>query len=411
MFESFKLAFNELYANKGRTVLTALGISVGVMAVSLILSSGSIAQQYITGYLTKSIGKTTTVTVNANFNSLADTATVNYPDLRYFESIKGKFPITSYSPLAITGTTTKNTLDENVNQSVKGAGSQYTEIAGNKNLLNINGRFFNQTEFDNAENVAVITKQFAQEVKGKNTLLGDRLTLGNLTFTVIGEYEGESSLTGGTKDIIIPTTSLWNLRGNNNKTIDQILYSVETEEQLDFVSKQMLSEINNYRSATFSGDASKKLSTNTSKSAIETISGVLIGFQLFLSLVAVTSLVVGGIGVLNVMLMAVAQRIKEIGIRKAFGAKNRDILILFLSESVTLTALSGLFGAMFAQYLVYLGVTVANSINPDLGLTSVYSWWSIYIAFILSCVLGVIFGIYPAYKAGKLSVVDALRYD
>ena len=411
MFESFKLAFNELYANKGRTVLTALGISVGVMAVSLILSSGSIAQQYITGYLTKSIGKTTTVTVNANFNSLADTATVNYPDLRYFESIKGKFPITSYSPLAITGTTTKNTLDENVNQSVKGAGSQYTEIAGNKNLLNINGRFFNQTEFDNAKNVAVITKQFAQEVKGKNTLLGDRLTLGNLTFTVIGEYEGESSLTGGTKDIIIPTTSLWNLRGNNNKTIDQILYSVETEEQLDFVSKQMLSEINNYRSATFSGDASKKLSTNTSKSAIETISGVLIGFQLFLSLVAVTSLVVGGIGVLNVMLMAVAQRIKEIGIRKAFGAKNRDILILFLSESVTLTALSGLFGAMFAQYLVYLGVTVANSINPDLGLTSVYSWWSIYIAFILSCVLGVIFGIYPAYKAGKLSVVDALRYD
>ena len=411
MFESFKLAFNELYANKGRTVLTALGISVGVMAVSLILSSGSIAQQYITGYLTKSIGKTTTVTVNANFNSLADTATVNYPDLRYFESIKGKFPITSYSPLAITGTTTKNTLDENVNQSVKGAGSQYTDIAGNKNLLNINGRFFNQTEFDNAENVAVITKQFAQEVKGKNTLLGDRLTLGNLTFTVIGEYEGESSLTGGTKDIIIPTTSLWNLRGNNNKTIDQILYSVETEEQLDFVSKQMLSEINNYRSATFSGDASKKLSTNTSKSAIETISGVLIGFQLFLSLVAVTSLVVGGIGVLNVMLMAVAQRIKEIGIRKAFGAKNRDILILFLSESVTLTALSGLFGAMFAQYLVYLGVTVANSINPDLGLTSVYSWWSIYIAFILSCVLGVIFGIYPAYKAGKLSVVDALRYD
>ena len=411
MFESFKLAFNELYANKGRTVLTALGISVGVMAVSLILSSGSIAQQYITGYLTKSIGKTTTVTVNANFNSLADTATVNYPDLRYFESIKGKFPITSFSPLAITGTTTKNSLDETVNQTVKGSGPQYSEIAGNKNLLNINGRFFNQTEFDNAENVAVITKQFAQEVKGKTTLLGERIALGNLTYTVIGEFEGESSLTGSTKDILIPTTSLWNLRGNNNKTIDQLLYTVQTEEQLDFVSKQVLSEINNYRAATFSGDASKKLSTNTSKSAIETISGVLIGFQLFLSLVAVTSLVVGGIGVLNVMLMAVAQRIKEIGIRKAFGAKNRDILILFLSESVTLTALSGLFGAMFAQYLVYLGVTAANSINPDLGLVSVYSWWSIYIAFILSCILGVIFGIYPAYKAGKLSVVDALRYD
>jgi putative ABC transport system permease protein len=411
MFESFKLAFNELYANKGRTILTALGISVGVMAVSLILSSGSIAQQYITGYLTKSIGKTTTVTINANFNSLADTATVNLPDLRFFESIKSKFPINSYSPLAITGTTVKNTLDESITQSVKGSGAQYQDIAGNKNLLNLNGRFFTQTEFDNAENVAVVTRQFSQEIKGKSSLLGDNLVLGNINFKVIGEFEGESSLTGGTKDIIMPSTSLWNLRGNNDRSFDQLLYSVETEEQLEFVSKQVLSELNNYRAATFSGDASKKLSTATSKSAIETISGVLIGFQLFLSLVAITSLVVGGIGVLNVMLMAVAQRIKEIGIRKAFGAKNRDILILFLSESVTLTALSGLFGAMIAQYLVYLGVTVANSINPDLGLVSVYSWSSIYVAFILSCVLGIIFGIYPAYKAGKLSVVDALRYD
>lgn len=411
MFESFKLAFNELYANKGRTILTALGISVGVMAVSLILSSGAIAQQYITGYLTKSIGKTTTVTVNANFNSRSDTATVNLPDLKFFESIKEKFPITNYSPLAITGTTVKNTLDENINQSVKGSGAQYPEISGNKNLQNINGRFFTQIEFENAENVAIVTRQFSQEVKGKSSLLGERLSLGSMTFTVIGEYEGESSLTGGTKDIIMPAPSLWNLRANNNKSFDQLLYSVQTEEQLDFVSKQVLSEINNYRAATFSGDASKKLSTATSKSAIETISGVLVGFQLFLALVAVTSLVVGGIGVLNVMLMAVAQRIKEIGIRKAFGAKNRDILILFLSESVTLTALSGLFGAMFAQYLIYLGVTLANNINPDLGLSSVYSWSSIYVAFILSCVLGVIFGIYPAYKAGKLSVVDALRYD
>ncbi len=411
MFEAFKLAFNELYANKGRTILTALGIAVGVMAVSLILSSGSIAQQYITGYLTKSIGKTTTITVNADFNSRTDVAKVTNQDYRYFLTIKDKYPITDSTPFAVGTVSVKNTFDESINQSIKGGGLDYPNISGNKNLLNINGRFFNESELTTGENVIVVTRQFAQSIKGKDSLLGQKVDLGKQSYLVIGEFEGESSLTANDKDVIMPITSLWKLRNQEDKPLQQILYTVQNESQIDFVSKQVLEEMNTFRSSNFSGNSAKKITTQSSKSAIDTIGGVLIAFQLFLGLVAVISLVVGGIGVLNVMLMAVAQRIKEIGIRKAFGAKNRDILILFLSESVTLTALSGLFGALLAQYLVYLGVIVVNTINPDLGLVAQYSWMSIYWAFILSITLGVVFGIYPAYKAGKLSVVDALRYD
>jgi putative ABC transport system permease protein len=411
MFETFRLAFNELYANKGRTILTALGIAVGVMAVSLITSSGAIAQQYITGYLTKSIGKTTSITLNADFNARTDVAKLTNQDLKYFESIKNNFTIDNYSPLSISNVNVKNIFDESINQSIKGVGVEYSAISGNKNLLNIDGRFFNQSEYNSGENVAIVTKQFSDQIKGKQTLIGENVEFGKQTFKVIGEFEGETSLTANDKDVIIPITSLWKLRSQDDKPIQQILYTVQTEEQIDPVSNQILSQVNNYRLTNFSGNNAKKLTTNSSKSAIETISGVLVAFQAFLALVAIVSLVVGGIGVLNVMLMAVAQRIKEIGIRKAFGAKNRDILILFLSESVTLTALSGLFGALLAQYLVYLGVALVNSINPDLGLVSVYSWISVYIAFILSCILGIVFGIYPAYKAGKLSVVDALRYD
>jgi putative ABC transport system permease protein len=411
MFETFRLAFNELYANKGRTILTALGIAVGVMAVSLITSSGAIAQQYITGYLTKSIGKTTSITLNADFNSRTDVAKLTNQDLKYFESIKNNFTIDNYSPLSIGNVNVKNLFDENINQAVRGVGVEFQSIAGNKNLLNIDGRFFTQSEYNSGENVAIVTKQFSDQIKGKQSLIGESIEFGRQTYKVIGEFEGETSLTANDKDVIIPITSLWKLRSQDDKPLQQILYTVQTEEQIDPVSSQVLSQVNNYRLTNFSGNNAKKLTTNSSKSAIETISGVLVAFQAFLALVAIVSLVVGGIGVLNVMLMAVAQRIKEIGIRKAFGAKNRDILILFLSESVTLTALSGLFGALLAQYLVYLGVTLVNSINPDLGLVSVYSWISVYTALILSCLLGIVFGIYPAYKAGKLSVVDALRYD
>lgn len=411
MFEIFRSAFNELYANKGRTILTALGIAVGVMAVSLITSSGAIAQQYITGYLTKSIGKTTSITLNADFNSRTDVAKLTNQDLKYFESIKNNFTIDNYSPLGIANVSVKNIFDESINQSIRGVGVEFQSIAGNKNLLNIDGRFFTQSEYNSGENVAIVTKQFSDQIKGKQSLIGESIEFGRQTYKVIGEFEGETSLTANDKDVIIPITSLWKLRSQDDKPIQQILYTVQTEEQIDPVSSQILTQVNNYRTTNFSGNNAKKLTTNSSKSAIETISGVLVAFQAFLALVAIVSLVVGGIGVLNVMLMAVAQRIKEIGIRKAFGAKNRDILILFLSESVALTALSGLFGALLAQYLVYLGVTLVNNINPDLGLVAVYSWISVYVAFILSCILGIVFGIYPAYKAGKLSVVDALRYD
>jgi putative ABC transport system permease protein len=411
MFEVIKLALAELTANKGRTILTALGIAIGVMAVSLIFSTGQVAQSYISGYLTKSIGKPTTITVNADFNSRTDQPKIGAMDYKFFKTIMNKYPIQGSTPLATGQAQVKNLFDENVSQAIRGVGPDYQQIAGNKNIQNLEGRFFSESEYDTGESVAIVTKQFSKEVKGKESLLGERLELGKISYKVIGEYQGESSLTGNEKEVVIPLTSLWKLRGAREQTIQQILYAVNTEEQIDYVSTSVLAEINTYRSANFSGDYARKLSTNSSKSALETISTILVSFQAFLGLVAVISLVVGGIGVLNVMLMAVAQRIKEIGIRKAFGAKNKDILILFLSESITLTALSGLFGAMLAQYLVMLIVKVANYVNPDLALVSDYSWFGIYIAFILSCLIGVGFGIYPAYKAGKLSVVDALRYD
>jgi putative ABC transport system permease protein len=411
MFETFKLAFKELVANKGRTVLTALGIAIGVMAITLIISSGDIAKQYISNYLTKSIGKTNTLVALPFSQTRADAAKMTYSDNVYIDKARDIFPIVDVSSIYTKSYPIKNFLAETIQQQIRGVDMNYQLVSANKNILNLDGRYFSANEYDTGASVIVISKQFSRDVLGKSTSLNELVEIKSQKFQVIGEYEGQDSLTGDSKEVLIPLPTLWKLSQNSESEINQVIFTVQDESQAEYVSANLGNQINDYRAKTFTGDKARALTFRTSKAAVESISGVLTGFQLFLSLVAVIALVVGGIGVLNVMLMAVSQRIKEIGIRKAFGAKNSDILLLFLSESVALTSLSGLFGALLAQYLVFVGVRAANYFLPDLGLIATYSWSSLYIAFVLSAILGVLFGVYPAYKAGKMSVVDALRYE
>ena len=167
MLEILKLAFKELLANKGITILTSLGIAIGVMAISLILSSGNIARQYIESYLTKSIGKPTTITVNADFNSRSISTKLSNKDFQFLESIKSKFPITGTTDISTYQAPVINIFDETINQSVRGVGLEYPQIAGNKNLQNLDGRFFSQAELANGENVAIVSTQFSKEIKGK----------------------------------------------------------------------------------------------------------------------------------------------------------------------------------------------------------------------------------------------------
>jgi putative ABC transport system permease protein len=411
MFETFKLAFKELVANKGRTVLTALGIAIGVMAITLIISSGDIAKQYISNYLTKSIGKTNTLVALPFSQARADAAKITYSDNVYIDKSRDIYPILDVSSIYTKSFQIKNSLEEKIQQQIRGVDLVYPKVTANKNVQNIDGRYFSEEEYNVGASVIIVSKQFSREILGKSTSLNELVEIKSQKFQVIGEYEGEDSLTGTSTEVLMPLPALWKLAQVSDSEISQVIFTVQEESQAEYVSANLGNQINDYRSKAFSGDKAKALTFRTSKAAVDSISGVLTGFQLFLSLVAVIALVVGGIGVLNVMLMAVSQRIKEIGIRKAFGAKNSDILLLFLSESVALTSLSGLFGALLAQYLVFVGVRAANYFVPDLGLIATYSWTSLYVSFLLSAILGVLFGAYPAYKAGKMSVVDALRYE
>jgi putative ABC transport system permease protein len=411
MFEIFRLAFNELYSNKGRTILTAMGISIGVMAVSLILSSGQLAQGYLNNTISSTTGDAKTIQINAFQPGNRDaTTTITSDDYNFVLANSGGLPYENVVPIYTYSVRDITPAQVSYRQDVIGSTTNYIPLI-KSSLDNLDGRFFDQKEQDIGANVAVVSRDYARNRLGKASLLGKNIILNKASFLVIGEYDEKSSLGSGSETVYAPLKAVWAISGTTNEPLSTIRFTAKTQDQVDFVNTQLSKQLNAYRAGKYTGLQARATTFTTSQSTLDTVNGVLNAFQVFLSLVAVISLVVGGIGVLNVMLMAVAQRIKEIGIRKAFGAKNKDILLLFLSESITLTALSGLFGALFAQYLTFLGVQIVTHVSPDTVLTYSYSWTSIYVAFLLSATIGVAFGIYPAYKAGKLSVVDALRYD
>ena len=408
MFKIINNAWKELVSYKTRSLLTALGIMVGVMAVTMIVASGTIAQTYLTNQLTGAIGNTKTIQVDTDDSRDLGSVVMDNDDFIYIKSREGALPFGKTLPTYLYSVKVENSLQEQINQSITGTIAEYADV---NTLSNFEGRFFNTNDIDSNQNVIVISRSFAKNVKGVSTLLGETVKLDERTFEVVGEYDSKSSLGSSTEVVFMPITTLWSIDGISEQTVNYISFQADKENQVDYVTRELKNDVNTYRAAQFSGSKSKPLSFETSASALSTVSSILTAFQLFLGLVAFISLVVGGIGVLNVMLMSVNQRVREIGIRRAFGAKNWDIAALFLSESTILTVLSGLFGASFAQYFLILFVKLSQVLFPDLNLVFQYSWSSMTIALFFSFVLGILFGLYPAIQASKMSIVESLRYD
>ena len=408
MFLVFKLAWRELVANKSRSILTALGIIIGVLAVTLIFASGEIAQIYLSNQLLSAVGDTRAIRVDPFGNTRLETVEMTAEDYDYIRSQMGVFPISEAFPDYRFNAIIKNQEDKSTNQTVISTDSNYPKLT---NLGNLQGRFFSKSEADNGDRVAVVSRSFSRNIKGKSSLLNDSITLGSDSFTVIGEYDSTQTLFSNGEEVVIPLTTGWEVSNKPNKPLVGISFIVEKESQVDYVATRLADAVNGFRESQNTGAKSQPLNFRTAKSALETVGAVLTAFQVFLGLVAFISLLVGGIGVLNVMLMSVTQRVREIGIRRALGAKNWDIISIFLTESILLTTFSGIIGAGLAQYFVFIGVDLVGIVSPGVKLTFNYSWTSLYYSTILSLILGAGFGIYPAIQASKLSIVEALRFD
>ncbi|WP_312815432.1 ABC transporter permease [Sedimentibacter sp.] len=380
-----KMAFQSIFSNKMRTFLTMLGIIIGVFAVVVLISIG----QGATSGVTESISSMGSNIISVNI--FGRRASFDYRDVREFEKLEG---VKSVTPVYSSNATVKYDL-ETVNVGITGGNENYMDI---NNYEIGSGRAINPVDVDYRNKVAVIGVTTAEDLFGRDNPIDKDISINGEKYTVVGVLQSKGSSIMGDSNaiVIVPITSL--MRQSNTKTINSITIQANSSEE----STSAKTNIENYLLDYFGDDESYMVFSQDEM--LETIGEVTGMMTAMLGGIAGISLLVGGIGIMNIMLVTVTERTREIGIRKAIGAGRANILIQFLIESSVMSGVGGVIGAS-------LGVAASYAVSNMMGITYSINIPVILGAFIFSLAVGVFFGLYPANKASKLKPVDALRYE
>ena len=385
-----KISIKNIISNKLRSGLTMLGLIIGIISVILLVGIGSGATSNVTSKV-KSLGTgTLTVTINSNADS-----TLEYSQMDEILDISNIEAVAPYKN--ISGTVSKGTVTSK-RASILATTPQYMSIL---NLTISDGRLLSNIDLNNYSKVCLIGSDLA-ETLFENTktkdIVGQSIKIEGDSYTVVGVLTSAGSSMGNNVDttLIIPFTTAKFLKGDTS--VSSLYVKVSNENYIDNTTTLL----ENYISNTLSID-SDYFSVSSQDNMLDTMSSISDTLSLLLGGIAGISLIVGGIGVMNVMLVSVTERTKEIGIRKALGAKRRDILVQFLVESLMLCILGGTIG-------VVLGLGIGK-ILQTFGFNFIATSRVIIISFASSVLIGLIFGIFPAYKAAKLNPIDALRTE
>lgn len=387
LFLSLKMAIKSILSNKLRTFLTMLGIIIGVAAVITAVGFAEGSTKSITSDLESST-QTNMLTVRLMGRITSD---VKYEDVaEKLDEISG---IDAYSPAVNGNASIKNDSNTSVTTSYIGTDNNYS-LVQDKTISE--GRFLTSFDIDGALNVAVVGSYIANELFPDNDAVGSYISMSGQKFKVVGIL---TQIDGGEENsnddlIIIPYTVAQRL--GRAGSINTIYVRVTNSNEVDLIQSPIENELYSlYKDEDYYNVTSQEAMLETLSSVTGTLSIVLGG-------IAAISLLVGGIGIMNIMIVSVTERTHEIGIRKAIGAKKNNILMQFLIEGLILTGLGGILG-------IALGC-LAITIIGKLGLVpAVYSIKWILIAFFVSLLTGIIFGLFPAYKAAKLDPIVALR--
>ncbi|MFE4704905.1 ABC transporter permease [Peribacillus simplex] len=385
--ESMKMAIRSIKTNKVRAFLTMLGIIIGVASVIVLVSIGQGSSQSVQDEI-NSLG-TNLITV-----SVTDTDSVELTDdtIEQFKELNG---ISEVAPV-VTGRVYAKNGEAAAQVSMTGATSSYLSV---RDLELSQGRFLTDMETELRSKVVVLGSDTASTLFENQKAVDQNVLIGGVSYRVIGVLKSVGTSMGSSGDdvIIAPITTAE--RATGSTTIGTVYLKAENENIIDRAMYQVQGTM-----TTSFPEQSDNYSVSNQEDLMDTMSSVSDTFTLMLGGIASISLLVGGIGIMNIMLVSVSERTKEIGIRKAIGANRKSILLQFLIEAMVLSCLGGLLG-------VGIGLGIAKLISVFSSLTISYSWSVTLFAFLFSILIGIMFGVFPANKASRLNPIQALRHE
>jgi len=408
MNRTFLVGLKALAANKLRSALTILGIVIGVAAVVALVAIGNGATSDITSRI-EGIG-TNLVTVSpARFQpgagAAVQTTRLYYSD---YETIAaaGEY-ISKIVPVYQANNITVKSADKSFQVSVAGVTPDFASVEAY--TIGI-GRFLNKSDMTSAKRVAVLGSQTATDMFGTKTAVGREITINGVTFQVIGVLQSKGTAGFGNADdiLLIPIETMYiKLAGSTaldggKRVVSSIAISASSPDVVNDLIAQIEFILRHLHKIPAATDLPFSISSQTN--FLDTLSSVTQTLTIFLGAIAAISLFVGGIGIMNIMLVSVTERTREIGLRKAVGARKKDILIQFLGETITLTTIGGIIG-------ILLGSLIAWIVSATGLITAQVSIGSVFMAFFFAVAIGLFFGLYPAYRAAGLRPMEALRYE
>ena len=400
ILDLFKMALRSLIANTMRTFLTALGMIIGVASVISMISIGEGARQQTLSTIEKFGTNIITIKPGRKKNRHVSSDMVKTLMLSDAKAIEKNIPLITGVAAQVYRSAQLKYGSKNTNTTVRGTGEQYLKLS---NFTIERGRYFSKEEVRSIRKVAVIGSTVLKNLFGDSNAIGKKIKVSGNNYLIIGSTKPKGALSWFDPDdqIFIPvTTAQKRLFGLHH--IQSIDVQAKKMEELEAIKKD-IDLLLRVRHGIHEGEDSDFHVQNSSQ-WLNSWGDAAKTFTYLLGGIAGISLLVGGIGIMNIMLVSITERTKEIGIRMAIGAKKREIMEQFLIESVLISFIGGGLG-------ILLGVIISQTVSKIGGWDTIVSTQSIILAFGFSVGIGIFFGFYPARKAANLNPIDALRYE
>lgn len=407
---SFKTALTGLKTNKSRSILTILGIVIGITAIILVMSLGEGAQNLILSEVQSIGSKTIGVAPGRHPTGFSDVMSLFADSLKEkdLEALGKRSNVPNAEKIIpiVFGSESVIYANDSYRATIYGVSPDF---AGMYNIQPDQGRIFDDDEVKSKSDAAVLGHKVKEELFGDSDALGEKIKIKGKSFRIVGilPKKGQSTFVNFDDALIIPyTTAQQYVFGI--KYYHRLVVEADSEKNVDQTVEDIKTTLRNSHDIT---DPEKDdFFVETQAGAIEQVSTITNILTLFLAAVAAISLLVGGVGIMNIMLVSVTERTREIGLRKALGAKSSEILWQFLLESTTLTVLGGIIGITLGASLSFLA-SIALTRFAGLDWKFIFPISAALLGLGVSAGVGLVFGLYPARQASKKSPMEALRYE